>query len=114
MFCGSDRMNDLASEFDIERVLTMKFGTWLDWRKPGEKPRQIKLTWYNLRTQNCMLSNRAGKEVGMVTANTIALGLVDGWINVIDKPRKKPLFERMLETVAGKSKSTAQLKKSSI
>lgn len=97
-----------ASRKEIENVLSLKFGTWLDWHKPGEKQQQVKLTWYNTRTQNCMLSNNRGKEIAVVTANTIALGIHDGWITVIDKKQKKPLFERMLETTLGNMSNSNQ------
>jgi len=96
-----------ASKFDLERVLSMKFGTHLSWRPKGEEPHEIKLTWYNTRTRNCMLSNRAGKELGMVSANTIAVGIADGWIKELDQSPKKPLFERMLETITKRSRQTA-------
>ncbi|MGB5324952.1 MAG: DUF1631 family protein, partial [Pseudomonadales bacterium] len=49
-----------APKEEIDKVLAMKFGTWLHWNKPGEKPQDVKLTWYNTRTQNCMLSNHKG------------------------------------------------------
>ncbi|MGB5324876.1 MAG: hypothetical protein WBN40_05555, partial [Pseudomonadales bacterium] len=55
-------------------------------------------TWYNTRTQNCMLSNHKGKEVAVVTANVIALGMLYGWIEVIEREKKKPLFERVLDS----------------
>lgn len=88
-----------APQDRIEEVLSMKFGTWLHWNKPGEKAQDVKLTWYNTRTQNCMLSNRKGKEIAVVTANVIALGMMDGWVEVIEQERKKPLFERVLESI---------------
>ncbi|MBT8139939.1 MAG: DUF1631 domain-containing protein [Gammaproteobacteria bacterium] len=94
-----------ASETEIEKVLSMKFGTWLYWNKPGEKPQEVKLTWYNSRTQNCMLSNSKGKEIAVVTANVIALGMQDGWIEVLQREKKKPLFERVLETFSSQAQS---------
>ena len=93
-----------ASAKAIKQVLSLEFGTWLDWNKPGEPERQLKLTWYNQNTQNCMLSNQMGQQVSVTSANDIALGMAAGWIKVSDTTAKKPFFERMLETVVDQLK----------
>ncbi|MGB5325960.1 MAG: DUF1631 family protein, partial [Pseudomonadales bacterium] len=97
-----------APQEEIDKVLAMKFGTWLHWNKPGEKPQDVKLTWYNTRTQNCMLSNHKGKEVAVVTANVIALGMLDGWIEVVEREKKKPLFERVLDTFSAQAQERSK------
>ena len=79
----------------------MRFGTWLSWSDDETEPQVLKLTWYNTRTQNCMLSNHHGKEVAVVAASVIARGMMSGAIYAIDEQQKKPLFERMLEKVSG-------------
>lgn len=94
-----EHANERASEKEIKAVLSLEFGTWLDWRKTGEPERKLKLTWYNQTTQNCMLSNQMGQQVAVLPANDIALGIAQGWINLSDTRMKKPFFERMLETV---------------
>lgn len=88
-----------ASAKSINKVLSLEFGTWLDWKKPGEPERRLKLTWYNQNTQNCMLSNQMGQQVAVISANDIAVGMTAGWISLSDTTVKKPFFERMLETV---------------
>lgn len=97
-----------ASDKAIKQVLSMDFGTWLDWNKPDEPERRLKLTWYNQNTQNCMLSNQMGQQVAVVSANDIALGMTDGWISVSDMAAKKPFFERMLETVVDQLRGQAK------
>ena len=83
----------------IADVLSLDFGTWLDWQKANEPSRRLKLTWYNKKTQNCMLSNAMGQQVMMIAADEIALGINQGWITVSNTELKKPFFERMLETM---------------
>lgn len=97
-----------ASDNAIADVLSMDFGTWLNWQKPNEPSRRLKLTWYNKKTQNCMLSNSMGQQVAIVSANEIALGINKGWISVSNTQLKKPFFERMLETVVDRLKLKAQ------
>lgn len=97
-----------ASDKAIKQVLSMDFGTWLDWSKPDEPERRLKLTWYNQNTQNCMLSNQMGQQVAVVSANDIALGMADGWISISDMAAKKPFFERMLETVVDQLRGQAK------
>jgi hypothetical protein len=95
-----------APEIEIEKVLSMRFGTWLSWSDDEAEPQELKLTWYNARTQNCMLSDHHGKEVAVVAANVIALGMMSGAIYAIDEQQKKPLFERMLEKISGQLKQS--------
>lgn len=90
-----------APQIEIDKVLSMRFGTWLSWSDDETEPQVLKLTWYNTRTQNCMLSNHHGKEVALVAASVIARGMMSGAIYAIDEQQKKPLFERMLEKVSG-------------
>lgn len=86
----------------------MDFGTWLNWQKSDEPLRRLKLTWYNQKTQNCMLSNSMGQQVAIVSANEIALGMSKGSITVSDTRLQKPFFERMLETVVDRLRLKAQ------
>ena len=97
-----------ASENAIANVLSMDFGTWLNWQKSDEPLRRLKLTWYNQKTQNCMLSNSMGQQVAIVSANEIALGMSKGSITVSDTHLQKPFFERMLETVVDRLRLKAQ------
>ena len=97
-----------ASENAIADILSLDFGTWLNWQKPNEAPRRLKLTWYNQKTQNCMLSNSMGQQVAIMSANDIALAMSNGWISIIDSNFKKPFFERMLETVVDRLRIKAQ------
>ena len=97
-----------ASENAIANVLSMDFGTWLNWQKSDEPLRRLKLTWYNQKTQNCMLSNSMGQQVAIVSANEIALGMSKGSITVSDTRLQKPFFERMLETVVDRLRLKAQ------
>ena len=96
--------NEQASQAQIDAVLSLDFGTWLDWAKPGEPARRLKLTWYNRNTQNCMLSNQMGQQVAVVAANEIALGISQGWIRIRDVAERRPFFERMFETVVDQLK----------
>ncbi len=93
-----------ASDAQVEAVLSLDFGTWLDWAKPGEPARRLKLTWYNRNTKNCMLSNQMGQQVSVVAANEIAVGINQGWIRIRDVAERKPFFERMFETVVDQLK----------
>ena len=97
-----------ASENAIADILSMDFGTWLNWQKPNESSRRLKLTWYNQKTQNCMLSNSMGQQIAIMSANEIALGISKGWITIHDTHLKKPFFERMLETVIERLRLNAQ------
>ena len=101
-------MPDRANENAIAEILSMEFGTWLNWQKPNEAPRRLKLTWYNQKTQNCMLSNSMGQQVALMSANDIALAMNNGWISINDSHFKKPFFERMLETVVDRLRIKAQ------
>lgn len=91
--------NEDGMDSAIADVLSLNFGTWLNWQKANEPSRRLKLTWYNKKTQNCMLSNAMGQQVMMIAASEIALGINQGWITVSNTELKKPVFERMLETV---------------
>lgn len=86
----------------------MDFGTWLNWQQNNGSSRRLKLTWYNQKTQNCMLSNSMGHQVAIVNANEIALGISDGSITLNDTRLKKPFFERMLETVVDRLRLKTQ------
>ena len=97
-----------ASEKAIDNILSMDFGTWFNWQKPNEPSRRLKLTWYNKKTQNCMLSNSMGQQVAIMSANEIVLGMNKGWITINDTHLKKPFFERMLETVVDRLRDNAQ------
>ena len=97
-----------ASDNAIADVLSMDFGTWLNWEKSNEPLRRLKLTWYNQKTQNCMLSNSMGQQVAIVNANEIALGMSKGSITIIDTRIQKPFFERMLETVVDRLRLKSQ------
>ena len=97
-----------ASDDSIAAVLSMDFGTWLNWQQNNGSSRHLKLTWYNQKTQNCMLSNSMGQQVAIVTANEIALGISDGSITLNDTRLKKPFFERMLETVVDRLRLKTQ------
>lgn len=97
-----------ASEKAIDDILSMDFGTWFNWQKPNEPSRRLKLTWYNKKTQNCMLSNSMGQQVAIMSANEIVLGMNNGWITINDTHLKKPFFERMLETVVDRLRVNAQ------
>ena len=78
----------------------MEFGTWLDWHEPYTPKRQLKLAWHNHNTENCMLANHMGQQVAVVEAREIAIGIRDGWIQVMNKKTNKAFFEKMLEIVA--------------
>ena len=86
----------------------MDFGTWLNWQQKNMPSRRLKLTWYNQKTQNCMLSNSMGQQVAIVSANEIALGISSGSITMSDAHLKKPFFERMLETVVDRLRLKTQ------
>ena len=105
---ATERASESASESAIANVLSMDFGTWLNWPKSDEPLRRLKLTWYNQKTQNCMLSNSMGQQVAIVSANEIALGMSKGSITVSDTRLQKPFFERMLETVVDRLRLNAQ------
>ena len=105
---ASESNSESASESAIANVLSMDFGTWLNWQKSDEPLRRLKLTWYNQKTQNCMLSNSMGQQVAIVSANEIALGISKGSITVSDIRLQKPFFERMLETVVDRLRLKAQ------
>ena len=100
--------HELASDDSIAAVLSMDFGTWLNWQQKNSPSRRLKLTWYNQKTQNCMLSNSMGQQVAIVNANEIALGISDGSITFNDTHLKKPFFERMLETVVDRLRLKTQ------
>lgn len=93
-----------AKQETLDRVMATKFGTEIKWNKPGEK-RRLKLTWHNQRTQNCMLSDLQGKEFGIVSANILAVGIEEGWLEIQDQNSKKPIFERMLESITGSTRN---------
>ena len=101
-------INERASDESIAAVLSMDFGTWLDWQQKNMPSRRLKLTWYNQKTQNCMLSNSMGQQVAIVSANEIALGISSGSIIMSDTQLKKPFFERMLETVVDRLRLKTQ------
>ena len=101
-------INERASDESIAAVLSMDFGTWLDWQQKNMPSRRLKLTWYNQKTQNCMLSNSMGQQVAIVSANEIALGINSGSIIMSDTQLKKPFFERMLETVVDRLRLKTQ------
>ena len=101
-------INERASDESIAAVLSMDFGTWLNWQQKNMPSRRLKLTWYNPKTQNCMLSNSMGQQVAIVSANEIALGISSGSITMSDAHLKKPFFERMLETVVDRLRLKTQ------
>jgi hypothetical protein len=82
-----------------ERLSTIEFGSWFEFRMAGKQPRQrLKLSWYSSVSGNYMFVNAAGIKCAVKDLRTLVRGLNVGTIIIIDKESKN-LFERAISSV---------------
>lgn len=91
----------------VEKLRIVEFGTWVDFDElNGARNQRLKIAWYNAKTSQYMLVNRAGKQAAVLSAVEIARYMLSKNARIISGIAK-PFFERALENIFSRLQASA-------
>jgi len=91
----------------VEKLKIVEFGTWMDFDELGDlRNQRLKIAWYNAKTSQYMLVNRAGKQAAVLSAVEIARHMLSKNARIISGTAK-PFFERALENIFSRLQANA-------
>jgi hypothetical protein len=84
---------------ELEQVIALKPGTWLEFCPTGDAPERAKLSWISPMSGRYLFVNRRGLKVGDYAPQELAAALAAGSARVLDS---EPLFDRALDAIVGR------------
>ena len=91
----------------VEKLKIVEFGTWIDFDELASlRNQRLKIAWYNAKTSQYMLVNRAGKQAAVLNAVEIARHMLAKNARIISGTAK-PFFERALENIFSRLQANA-------
>lgn len=84
---------------ELEQVIALKPGTWLEFCSTEGAPERAKLSWISPMSGRYLFVNRRGLKVGDYAPQELAAALAAGSASVLDS---EPLFDRALDAIVGR------------
>jgi hypothetical protein len=82
----------------LEKLKDIPFGTWFEFRKPGEPVKRAKLSWRSTVTEKYMFVDQMGVKAAVVCMHELARCMLDGSAQMITN-EKKPFVDRALNAI---------------
>ena len=100
----------LMSSLAVDPPAKMEMGSWIEFRPKddGAPPRACKVLFVSPRKTRYLFSDRRGKDVIELSRAEIVRRLRSGEAVRLDEEPPEPLFERFMNGVVGKMKSSAK------
>jgi hypothetical protein len=88
----------------LDRLKTLPFGTWFDFRtnQQGDKVRR-KLAWFSTLTGRCLFVNQRGVRTDEKTLEQLALDIINGQASIIE-PEEESLVDRAWKAIVASLK----------
>lgn len=91
----------------VEKLRMVEFGTWMEFDElDNQRQQRVKIAWFNSKTLQYMLVNRAGKQAAVMSAVEISRHLLSKNARMISGTAK-PFFERALENIFARLQANA-------
>jgi len=91
----------------VEKLRMVEFGTWMEFDElDNQRNQRVKIAWFNSKTLQYMLVNRAGKQAAVLSAVEIARHMLSKNARMISGTAK-PFFERALENIFARLQANA-------
>jgi len=91
----------------VEKLRMVEFGTWMEFDDlDNQRNQRVKIAWFNSKTLQYMLVNRAGKQAAVLSAVEIARHMLSKNARMISGTAK-PFFERALENIFARLQANA-------
>lgn len=91
----------------VEKLRMVEFGTWMEFDElDNQRNQRVKIAWFNSKTLQYMLVNRAGKQAAVLSAVEIARHMLSKNARMISGTAK-PFFERALENIFARLQADA-------
>jgi len=91
----------------VEKLRMVEFGTWMEFDElDNQRNQRVKVAWFNSKTLQYMLVNRAGKQAAVLSAVEIARHMLSKNARMISGTAK-PFFERALENIFARLQANA-------
>ena len=91
----------------VDKLRMVEFGTWMEFDElDNQRNQRVKIAWFNSKTLQYMLVNRAGKQAAVLSAVEIARHMLSKNARMISGTAK-PFFERALENIFARLQANA-------
>ena len=82
----------------LEKLNSIPFGTWFEFRKPGSPSSRAKLSWRSTVTEKFMFVDQMGVKAAVISKHDLANCMIDGRVRIL-QPEKKPFVDRALNAI---------------
>jgi hypothetical protein len=82
----------------LDKLKNVPFGTWFEFKKPGEPTKSAKLSWRSTVTEKYMFVDQMGVKAAVICMRELADCMLDGSVRIING-EKKPFVDRALNAI---------------
>jgi len=82
----------------LEQLKAIPFGTWFEFRKPGNPVKRAKLSWRSTVTEKFMFVDQMGVKATVICMHDLANCMIDGRVQIV-QVEKKPFVDRALNAI---------------